>query len=175
MKQNDLKAGLVVMLRHIDPWFIVMSDCYIQGKYYLKAIVSLEPSQQVYSMGEYNNDLTHRTNPDLDIISVVSPIKVPLHGVPVESYKAIWQRPAPVDFLTASISKRRIRLSDPANYQTPLNDFQDVEVVLTQLSVTAEATRNSLILAKWIIEPAVVDPSDPETPIDPEDLPEGEE
>jgi hypothetical protein len=179
MKKNDLKAGMMVSLRHVAHDFIVMCDCYIHGKYYLKAIVSLKPSQTVYSLAEYDNDLTHKTNPGFDIMKVVWPSKIPFNGVEVGEYKLIWRRPAPVDFLSAVASSRRIRLAVPVTFQTPLNDFQDIDTVLTELSLLTGATRNSLMLSKWVIEPEVIEPEpepEPEVPSPPVDpVEEGEE
>ena len=186
MKKNDLKAGMMVSLRHVAHDFLVMCDCYIQGKYYLKAIVSLKPSQTVYSLAEYDNDLTHKTNPGFDIMKVVWPSKIPFNGVVVGEYKLIWRRPAPVDFLSAVASSRRIRLAVPF-LQTPLNDFQDIDKVLADLSLITESVRKSLMLSKWVIEPEELEPeelepevtepevTEPEVPSPPVDPVEGEE
>lgn len=183
MKKNDLKAGMMVSLRHVAHDFLVMCDCYIQGKYYLKAIVSLKPSQTVYSLAEYDNDLTHKTNPGFDIMNVVWPSKIPFKGVEVSEYKPIWRRPAPVNFLSAVVSSRRIRLAVPF-LQTPLNDFQDIDTVLTELSSLTESVRKRLMLSNWIIEPEIIEPEpepeviepEPEVPSPPVDpVEEGEE
>lgn len=154
MNKNNLHTAMLVALRGDPRLYTVFRDVSVEDSYHSGLLTDFDGGH-IISLDEYNNDLTHKTNPGFDIMKVY--IKTELtfsHTEPVQ-IKLVYEVP-PIEhmsFKDALLVDGRIK-PNMENIPSGFEFFQPPRIVLSKLKVANPDSYRNLILADWFVHRA---------------------